>query len=402
MRVLQINATDAGSTGTIMNMISDRLINDGNESYTAIGFCDKSVKSNKSNLYHKIVIGNTIDHKMHALLCRLFGCQGHYSYFSTKHFIKRIDSIQPDIVHIHNAHNNYLNYPLLFRELLNKNISVVITMHDCWWFTGKCTHYLPYNCFKWKDKCNHCPCKHKEQNSLFFDLSNKAFNTKKTTLLSNPNIVFVGCSNWISDMMHLSFLKNHRIVTINNGIDLSVFNNAFSVKDDNSFIILGTTAKWLVDENRSLLFHVDKWLTGKGKLLLIGSNKEIDVELKNTLFIGSVAHNSMTTVFGKSDVFANPTRADTYPTINMEAISCGIPVVTYDVGGSGETVVDGVTGYVVNLDDIYTFIDRINLVYLNGKQKYSEDCYNYAHNYFSHDDMTNRYVDLYKQILSQR
>lgn len=44
-------------------------------------------------------------------------------------------------------------------------------------------------------------------------------------------------------------------------------------------------------------------------------------------------------VYSAADFFVNPTYEDTFPTTNLEALACGAYVITYDIGGSKETLI---------------------------------------------------------------
>ena len=135
MKILQINATYGyGSTGLIIKDIGDAVTTSGNEAL----FAYQSGCAPKDISY---VVGNLFDWKLHALFCRLFGKQGYYSSFATKRFIKHLDKTRPDILHLHNLHSNFINLNMLLDYLGKKDIPTVITMHDCWYFTGKCFHY---------------------------------------------------------------------------------------------------------------------------------------------------------------------------------------------------------------------------------------------------------------------
>ncbi|WP_165173149.1 glycosyltransferase [Adlercreutzia sp. ZJ242] len=50
------------------------------------------------------------------------------------------------------------------------------------------------------------------------------------------------------------------------------------------------------------------------------------------------SREQLAAVYSAADAFFNPTQEDNYPTVNLEAEACGTPVVTYDTGGSAESV----------------------------------------------------------------
>ena len=167
MKVVQINAVcHSGSTGRIVAELSQAMNEKNIDNIIAYadGVCD---------LKNSIRIGNDLDHKVHALFSRLFGLQGYFSYIATKRFLGFLDEYHPDVIHLHNLHSNYINLPLLFKYISKKNIATVITLHDCFFFTGKCVHYTVANCDGWRKECGKCPQLHSGNDSWIFDKTKK-------------------------------------------------------------------------------------------------------------------------------------------------------------------------------------------------------------------------------------
>ena len=103
MRILQINAVYGhGSTGTIVRDIEQLCVHRGIECFVASP--DPMVKKAENGY----LIGNTFDHKLHALLCRISGKQAYFSHFPTWNLCRYISRIKPDVVHLHNLHSNFI------------------------------------------------------------------------------------------------------------------------------------------------------------------------------------------------------------------------------------------------------------------------------------------------------
>ena len=135
MKVLQINAVyNMGSTGRNVKETAEYIKAQGIESRVATS----AGSINDEEVY---VIGNWLDKKVHALCSRFFGMQAYFSKQSTKKLIKWIKKQNPDVVHLHNLHANYIHLNELLKYLAKADIPTVITLHDCWFFTGKCSHY---------------------------------------------------------------------------------------------------------------------------------------------------------------------------------------------------------------------------------------------------------------------
>ena len=184
MKVLQINAVYGyGSTGVIAKEILDEVISAGGEAYAA--FMKHRHTTDISSLSGYIEIGNKADQITHTIQSRFLGEQGFYSNKATRKMLSEIDEIKPDIIHLHNLHNNYMNIELLFNYVREKKIPTVITLHDAWFFTGKCCHFLYDGCNRWKEKCGECPRQRKEFVSLFFDKSEKDLIRKRKLIGEN-------------------------------------------------------------------------------------------------------------------------------------------------------------------------------------------------------------------------
>ena len=148
-RLLQLNATaNWGSTGKIAEGIGLAAIETGWESYIAY---NRYMNPSKSRL---IKVGNFKDVLIHYGRSKVLGQEGMGSKEATRQLIEKIRSIQPDIIQLHNIHDHWLNYPVLFEYLAKVDTPVVWTMHDCWAFTGGCCHFVASGCDRWKFDCS--------------------------------------------------------------------------------------------------------------------------------------------------------------------------------------------------------------------------------------------------------
>lgn len=216
MKILQINSVcGSGSTGKIAVQISDYLDSLDIENYIAYGIGN----SNRHNTYK---IGNGIDNHLHSFISRKLCLQGYGSIFSTIKFVGYIKRLNPDIIHLHNIHGHYLNFPILFNHLKKSNVNVVWTFHDCWPFTGKCAHFTKSKCYKWKTHCQNCKQLNTYPDSIR-DRTFKNFNDKKEYFTSIDKFHIVTVSNWLKDTVENSFFKEKDIKCIYNGIDTNVF-----------------------------------------------------------------------------------------------------------------------------------------------------------------------------------
>ena len=397
MKILQINANyGLGSTGLIMRDIGDAIVDSGHEAYYAFQKCSEV----PLNAY---IIGNTLDWKLHAILCRIFGRQGFYSKSSTKKFLKYLEQIRPDIVHVHNLHSNYIHIELLFNYLAEHDIATVITMHDCWYFTGKCFHYIDCGCERFKSGCGKCIKKSAPPVSIIRDTSAKDWKVKNEVLHRIRRLAIVGCSNWTAKEAQKSFLGDCTISCIYNGVDTTIFSpkqNNLREKlglSNQAFIVMGMANKWMQECNVGI---ISKIMSIKGvTLMIVGCTETQKQQLRivddHVISVGFIrSREELATYYNAADVFINLTHADTLPTVNMEAICCGTPVVTYNSSGSPELVPIGM-GIVVEENDQEGIIQAVKKL---QKQTVSIDntlakaMYNKNDNYY-------KYLDVYQSLL---
>lgn len=397
IRVLEINAVyKKGSTGVLMDQIGEILQEDGMEVYYATP--DAPVSK------YTYQIGNRLDHKGHAMLCRLVGVQGYFSNVATAKLIHWIDSIKPDIIHLHNLHSNYINYTVLLSYIQKRRIKTIITLHDCWFFTGKCFHFLYDGCLKWQENCGRCPRKRKEQASLVFDFSKKVLADKKRLIGDNANVQIVAVSEWLAAEARKSILRNRPISVIRNGIDLGVFqpqeiNRAEKNIPEDEFVLLAMANKWFAPENVNIVKELLDSLETGMRVIVVGCNGNQASHDTRVTCLGRLNAQQLAQYYSLADVFVNLTKVDSFPTVNMEAISCGTPVVTFDSGGSRESIVEGVTGYVVPYGNVKLLVEKIELIKHVGKRAYSDRCRDMARKHFDKSICFDEYCHLIKNIL---
>ena len=246
-KLLQINITaNWGSHGKIAEGIGNVVMSHGWESHVAYG---RWANPSSSQLYH---IGSMMDERIHGVGSRLFDNHGLMSKRATIQLLNYVEQLNPDIIHLHNIHGYYLNYPELFSFLSQANKPVVWTLHDCWPYTGHCAHYMYLQCDRWKTHCEFCPQKRSYPASLLLDCSYRNYDMKKQAFLSVPNLTLVPVSKWLEGDLRQSFLKDCRIQQIYNGIDINVFKPQTDTKaimekyniPSGKRVLLGVASNW--------------------------------------------------------------------------------------------------------------------------------------------------------------
>lgn len=391
MKIVQINATCGfGSTGKICTSVSELLSAENIENYILY-------VSGKSSFPYGIRYASDKYIKLQALKSRIFGNYCFNSQYATKRLINELNRIKPDIVHLHNLHGHNCNLTMLFSYLNVKKIKLFWTFHDCWAFTAYCPHFSMVKCDKWKKKCHNCP--QIKYYSWFFDRSRFLFNEKKK-LFQELDLTIITPSQWLADQVKQSFLRDYPVKVINNGIDLSVFKptesdfrKRYGLVGKN--IVLGVAFGWGERKGLDVFIELSKRLPENYRIVLVGTNDRIDAIIPNTIISIHRTQNQMelAEIYTAADVYANPTREDTYPTVNMESLACGTPVITFKTGGSPE-IIDETCGSVVDCDDVDGL--EIEIRRICEENPYSVDaCLARAKN-FDMNDRFEEYVELYR------
>ncbi len=405
MKVFIINSSVVGSTGKIMFGISDKLIQCGNSVVCAapIQSSNRDIKTDHSYM----AIGSYWSRVCSVFLSRFTGFQNCFSVFSTKKLIKAIDEFNPDIINLHNLHGDYINLPLLFRYIKKTNKKVVLTLHDCWAFTGHCPHFTLESCNKWIDGCYKCP-RYKEYPKTYFDSSKKMYKLKKEWFTGIKNLTIVTPSEWLAGLVKQSFLKDYPVKVINNGIDLSVFRptesdfrKKYNIPEE-KFILLGVAFGWGKRKGLDIFIDLEKQLdSAKFQIVLVGTDDNVDKQLPSDIISIHRTQNQteLAEIYTAADVFVNPTREENFPTVNIEALACGTPVITFRTGGSPE-IIDENTGIVVEYGNISQMKNAILCILEDSRIK-PEDCLHRSKKF----DATHKYreyVDLYNDLLQRR
>ena len=364
MKIVFINTTyKSGSTGRIVYQLEQEELKNGNQPFVAYGRnCDIEDETH-------FKIGNKFEMGCHLLKTRFSDLHGLGSKKSTRKLIQWIDSIKPDIVHLHNLHGYYLNYPILFEYLITQKIKVRWTLHDCWAFTGHCSHYDYIQCEKWKTGCYTCKQKKEYPKSLILDNSKKNYGLKKELFSKLSHCEIIVPSNWLKGEVEKSFLKKYSVTLRYNSVDSKVFNgkrgsfrNLYKLED--KFVILGVASVWTERKGLKYFFDLGLKLDDRYQIVLVGLNKKQLKQLPKGI-IGIERTENITQlaeIYAESDVFFNPTLEDNYPTTNLEAVASNISVITFNSGGSPETLEGYSKGYVVEKADMKRVLDIIDML----------------------------------------
>ena len=406
-RLLQINPVlrRNTSTGRIVQEIGELAMAHGWESYIAYSRGRDGMMPCKSQT---VPVGGKMSVAWHGLMTRLLDRHGLASERATHELVERIEDLQPDIIHLHNIHGYFLHYPTLFRYLAGIKTPVVWTIHDGWAYTGHCYHYMFAGCQKWKSGCGNCPQRRLFPTSWWKDRSARNFTDKRAAFTSLPKgrLTVVPVSGWMKDEMLQSFMGKCRFKVIRNGINLGVF----APYDDDEIrykyhiyqehVLIAVASIWCREKGWDDLMRLATMLRKDEVLVMVGVTEEQRRQLpKNVVGICRTDNvDELAQLYSLAEVFLNPTWQDNYPTVNLEAIACGTPVVTYHTGGSIEAVTSR-TGMVVEQGDVEAMLDAARTIIDRGKRFYRTACRDYALKHFDKDERYTDYLRLYDRLL---
>lgn len=398
MKVVQINSSySVGAVGKICVSISKLLTEKGIENYILYS-------SGKKDCPQGIRYMTDLEIKIQTVKSKLTGYYGLQSKVATRRLLTMLDQISPDIVHLHNLHSHNVHLGMLFSYLKEKKIKVFWTFHDCWAFTGYCPYYDLVGCEKWKTPgCNHCPSKNRY--SWSFDRSEFLYKKKKE-YFSGLDLTIITPSQWLADQVKLSFLKNYPIKVIHNGIDLSLYSpqeTEFRKKYqlENKFILLGVAMKWVPRKGLDVLIRLAERLDPeKFQIVLVGTNKKVDQQLPDNIISihRTESQTALAEIYSAADLFVNPTREENFPTVNIESLACGTPIVTFRTGGSPE-IINEETGLTVDCNDEEGLYQAI-LKVAEERPFLQENCIARAQQ-FAEKDRYMEYYSLYMETIEE-
>lgn len=397
MKLLQLNlACNWGSTGRICEDIGRVAMSHGWESYITYG---RYFNDSDSIAYR---VSSPFEIKVHHYASRLLDMQGLMSRNATIRFIEYIKKISPDIIHLHNIHGSWINYPVLFKFLESYNSPVVWTLHDCWSFTGHCAIFEHNNCFDWMTGCKKCKFKTEYPPSAVFSRSALNFKDKEKAFLSiSDKLTLVPVSHWLEGYLRESFFKNCSIQTIHNGIDISKFRPSESNSQIKKFI-LGVANAWGQRKGLYDFYKLRSILPEDYDIVLVGLSSNQISDLPNGIK-GISRTNSideLMRLYSSALVLVNLTYSDNYPTVNLEAISCGTPVITYNTGGSPESI-SSETGIVVPQGDVIGIKNAIAEIESTNNRFTKVQCRNHAVSMFDMNKSYETYFSLYNKLLNR-
>lgn len=398
MKVALINSVCGfGSTGRIVVDQYNKLVENGHSAMIVYG---RKAGDEAINAYK---MGSRLSTLFAVVATRIFDSHGFNNRVATQKLLKELDAFQPDIIHLHNIHGYYINVKILFDYINAKSIPVVWNLHDCWSFTGHCSHFEYVDCQKWQSECAKCPQKSEYPASFCLDRSRKNYILKKAAFTLPKKMTFVVPSSWLGRVLNRSFLSGYPSVEIPTGIDLDAFKPTETDMRDRlglkgKFILLGAASVMTERKGYSDFLWLAEHLPGSCQLVLAGlTEKQTRGLPKNIMGIARIKSvKEMAELYSMADVFINLTKEDTFPTVNLESLACGTPVITYQSGGSGD-MLNAECGVIVKRDDKEALLDAVMRGQASLMKK--DACIKQAAKY-NREKQTKKIISVYHELLN--
>lgn len=399
-RLFVINEGDRGSTGTIANLVIEQALSND----YVVCFANYYNAHNYQYTY-KIYAGK-IDYFFNKVMTKFSGGDGFYNHLATYKLLRKIEEFKPTIIHLHNLHGHYLNIELLFKYLKQLQIPIIWTLQDCWSFTGRCAHFAFNNCYKWTNQCYKCEFKREYPRAYIFDKCKEMYEIKKSLFTAPNNLRVVAPCNWLEKMLKKSFFSENSISVINNGIVLhppisKEKIQALKIKlgISNEKIFVSAANPWSSFKGYKYIQEAAKRCQNRNYIfLVIGKGDKIE-RVDNIITIPIIkSREEMNLYYSCGDAFLNTTLQDTFPTVNIESISNGTPVITFDTGGSAE-IIDEKSGIVVPQKDMDSLIDALDRI--KKTPEVIENCMKRSLRY-DNRIMAKSYIELFESTINSK
>lgn len=399
--IVHINSVfEFGSTGRIVSEIHEELLNSGYDSHVIYG------RKQKSHSPTAIRVGGRISTFWHMLMTGVLDRHGFASIQATRKLIASLNAIRPDIVHIHNLHGYYLNYPMLLEYLEQTEAKVIFTMHDCWCLTGHCSFYTAVQCDRWRTSCRNCVQKRKYPISLLADRSTLNHDAKKTLFGRLPHAIITSPSEWMNRQVSESHLQNLERLVIPNGVDLDRFcpgPSSFRERHglEECFIILGVASIWEKRKGFGYFRKMAECLRPDERIVIVGRRPFFRVKMlwRDRIIYMPRTHSlaELVEIYRAADVLFCGSLEEVLCMTNLEAQACGTPVVGFQSSGVTETIDPIHTGVVVPSGDWMEALNQIRKIKKDGKSSYSAACRKRAEMLYSKKIVIKRFMDLYRR-----
>lgn len=315
-----------------------------------------------------------------------------------------------DIVHCHNLHGRFFNLGTLVK--MSQEKTVIWTLHDEWAITPHCAYTLEGG--EMKHGFYVCPSIN-TQPRILWDNTDKLSADRRRTYQAAKNLHIVSPSLWLKHRVEKTALGSHTQYHIPNGIDTSSFVVSSQAEareklglpaDKKMVLFLAVDAKnntWKGWKYTQAV--VDHFADDKEVVFLSVGNLVEHEDEERVLYRGHVASPAeLALYYSAADVLLFTSIAENFPLVVLEAMSCGLPIVAFDVGGVKEVLTHKQHGYVApykNIPELIAGIDWVLDMSSQAREELSHSSMGKIRNSYDVSNMTEEYLRLYRKLSSR-
>lgn len=405
MNILQINTVDSrGGAAKVAYSLKTELEHKGHQTSMFVGrkySDDKNVK----------IINDVLSFSGKIRRKLAYWLANDIDVFSSNHILKTEEFKKADIIHCHNLHGNYFNLHTL--EKISRVKPVVWTFHDMWPITAHCAHAFDGKI----NPAGFFACPSLDIPPAIAWHNEKYLEKTKAKIYKNSGFHIVTPSKWLTGKVEQSILKDKPLSVIYNGVDTSVFKpprsdlaklrSDLKLPLDKRIILVvakgGASNPW---KGGNYAQETISALRGDPRAFFVdlgGNMSRSDSRSKTISYISSP--DTLAKYYSAADMLLYPSIADNCPLVVLEAMACGLPIVSFQTGGIPELVEHKINGYIAehkNVEDLKTGIEYL----LNLSSQETEKIKQYSANKictnFSVEKMTKQYIELYHNIKNKR
>ncbi len=401
LSIVHINTHDiAGGAAKVAWQLAETQRNAGHDSRMVVGI--KSSDTEHSSAF-------PIEHDpARKSYCKengqlFYDCQGSHKLIANP----IVESA--DIVHLHNLHGGYFN-PFSISALSHLK-PVIWTLQDMQSITGHCAH--SFDCLKWQNGCQQCPHLNTEP-AITVDSSAQLIQDKQL-IYDHSCLRLVPASNWLGNKVKQSILKDHPIEVIHNFVDTNIFHPFPKIEVRKKYhlpvnsLLIGAVAHGGVLQNQwkggnYTQVALDTLCSKSPDYVFVNIGGNFETNKRRVINIPRIENErEFAQIYSALDIFMYTPVADTCPLVILEALSCGIPIATFDTGGIPELVRNGMDGYITEYKNVPQIVKAVERLATNP-QLLAEFGHNARERAVSKFDIliiSTQYENLYQQVLEE-
>jgi glycosyltransferase involved in cell wall biosynthesis len=273
-----------------------------------------------------------------------------------------------DVIYVHWVQMGFMTLMGL-KNLINTGKQIIFFMHDMWYITGGC--HNSFDCIRYQIDCLNCPILDR----------NKMISAKqlalKTSIFNQKNVSFVSPSRWLLNCAKRSIATQNRpIFYIPNYFNSKIFvpqdkvqsKLRLDIDPEKKVIAFGAVSLFSAFKGfeylqKALNYLPEIYPNSDIQILIFGSGSENEMKGRFPYKVKSLGYlnseEKLALAYSASDLFVIPSLADNQPTMVIESLSCGIPVVGFDTGGIPDMIEHKSNGYLAKSKDFVELAEGI-------------------------------------------